>query len=86
MANWLKFLNYFFKHESETFSIEHFHEDEAELSKKTLVNASPDVEKPNKSKLELFRYGLIYFVIELMFSIEVALTVPLMLKLQVSEE
>ena len=43
-------------------------------------------EKSNKSTQELFKLGLVYFAIELLFSIEIALTVPLMLKLKVSEE
>ncbi len=57
-----------------------------EKKKSNTIDVSLSDEKPNITKLELFKYGLIYFAIELMFSIEVALTVPLMLKLQVSEE
>lgn len=45
-----------------------------------------DDEVPNKSHSELVKLGMLYFAIELLFSMEVALTVPLMLKLKVSEE
>lgn len=34
----------------------------------------------------MINLGFIYFAIELLFSIEVALTIPIMLKLKVSEE
>jgi solute carrier family 45 protein 1/2/4 len=42
-------------------------------------------EKPRRSKLQLFKMGSVYFGIEMLFSIEMALTVPILLKLKVSE-
>jgi hypothetical protein len=40
----------------------------------------------DRSKFQLFRMGFSYFGIELLFSIEVALAVPILLKLKVSEK
>jgi hypothetical protein len=51
----------------------------------TQINYFKD-EKSRLSKFQLIRMGLINFGIELLFSIEVALTVPILLKLQVSEK
>ena len=42
--------------------------------------------KPKRSLLTLTRIGLVYFGIELMFSLEIALTVPTLLKLKVPEQ
>jgi hypothetical protein len=45
-----------------------------------------DEAQEKRSVLQLFRLGMIYMGVELLFSIEIALTVPIMLKLKVSEE
>jgi hypothetical protein len=42
-------------------------------------------DKPKRSILQLFKMGSVYFGIEMLFSIEMALTVPILLKLKVSE-
>jgi hypothetical protein len=42
--------------------------------------------KPKRSLLTLARLCLVYFGIELMFSIEISLTVPMLLKLKVPEK
>ena len=43
-------------------------------------------EKPNRTKLQLARMGMVYFGIELLFSLEIALTIPILSKLKVSEK
>jgi hypothetical protein len=52
----------------------------------TMVKVGDEDERPNKSFRTLLRIGMVYFGIEMIFSIEVALAVPLLLKLKVSEE
>ena len=44
-----------------------------------------DEKKPKRSFFTLLRIGLVYFGIELLFSLETALTVPILLKLKVPE-
>jgi hypothetical protein len=78
---------YFFRNsveirEKETIIIDYGQQEEVSL--KTIE--FKDDEVPNKSNTELVKLGMLYFSIELLFSMEVALTVPLMLKLKVSEE
>lgn len=41
-------------------------------------------EKPSRTKLELLKMGAVYFGIELLFSLEIALTVPILLESNVS--
>lgn len=43
-------------------------------------------EKPKRSLFTLTRIGMVYFGIEVLFSLEIALTVPILLKLKVPEE
>ncbi|RNA27188.1 SLC45A2 [Brachionus plicatilis] len=43
-------------------------------------------EKPKRSIFTLARIGMVYFGIEVLFSLEIALTVPILLKLKVPEE
>ncbi|CAF1089091.1 unnamed protein product, partial [Brachionus calyciflorus] len=45
-----------------------------------------DDEKPSRSFMTLARIGMVYFGIEVLFSLEIALTVPILLKLKVPEE
>ena len=52
----------------------------------TYLNFFLKDEKPSLKKILLIRMGLLYFGIELLFSIEVAMTVPILLKLNVPEE
>jgi hypothetical protein len=47
---------------------------------------SEEDERPKKSFWTLLRIGMVYFGIEMIFSLEVALAIPLLLKLKVSEE
>lgn len=42
-------------------------------------------EKPSRTKLELLKMGAVYFGIELVFSLEIALTVPILLESNVSQ-
>lgn len=86
---------------SQTFELDNAHHIQTDLNNNLLDKNSFNVislnsneiasqinpnEKSNKSTQELFKLGLVYFAIELLFSIEIALTVPLMLKLKVSED
>lgn len=43
-------------------------------------------EKPSLGLLTLMRIGAVYFGIEIMFSMEIALAIPILLQLKVSEE
>lgn len=43
-------------------------------------------DKPKRSFFTLIRIGMVYFGIEVLFSLEIALTVPILLKLKVPEE
>jgi hypothetical protein len=45
-----------------------------------------DMTKPKRSLWTLTRIGFVFFGIEMIFSIEIALAVPILLKLKVSEE
>lgn len=45
-----------------------------------------EVKKPKKRVFDLICIGMIYFAIELAFSIEIALTVPILVKMKVSEK
>jgi hypothetical protein len=49
------------------------------------ISLSLNNEKPDRRKSQLLKLVAIYFGIELLFSIEVALTLPILLKLRVSE-
>ena len=42
--------------------------------------------KPKRSLFTLSRIGMVYFGIELIFSLEIALAVPILLKLKVPEK
>lgn len=42
-------------------------------------------DRPSRTQFELMRMGSIYFGIELLFSLEIALTVPILLEANVSE-
>jgi solute carrier family 45 protein 1/2/4 len=42
-------------------------------------------DRPKRTKINLLRMGMIYFGIELLFSLEIALTVPILLESKVSE-
>lgn len=42
--------------------------------------------KPKRSLLTLTRIGMVYFGIEVLFSLEIALTVPILLKLKVPDQ
>jgi hypothetical protein len=56
-----------------------------ELSLQKLDDSAIIDDQPNRTKVQLTKLGLVYFGIELLFSIEVALTIPILLKLKVSE-
>jgi hypothetical protein len=56
------------------------------INKIDLILTISKDEKPNRSLIQLARMGMVYFGIEMMFSIEIALTVPILLKLKVSEK
>lgn len=43
-------------------------------------------DRPKRSFFTLIRIGMVYFGIEVLFSLEIALTVPILLKLRVPEE
>ena len=43
-------------------------------------------EKPDRTKFQLARMAMVYFGIELLFSLEIALTIPILAKLKVSEK
>ena len=55
-----------------------------EIHEKKLINNID--EKPARSKFQLMRMGTVYFGIEFLFSIEVALAVPILLELKVPEK
>jgi hypothetical protein len=52
----------------------------------TSSTQSDEDDKPSQSFWTLLRIGMVYFGIEMIFSIEVALAIPLLLKFKVSEE
>jgi len=64
-------------------SIEYINE---KKSKGDHLKSRPISDKPKRSILQLFKMGSVYFGIEMLFSIEMALTVPILLKLRVSEK
>ena len=45
-----------------------------------------DEKKPKKQVVELICIGMIYFAIEMAFSIEIALAVPILVTMRVSEK
>ena len=52
-----------------------------------LFDASDEeLQKPKRSLFTLARMGIVYFGIEVLFSLEIALTVPILLKLKVPEQ
>lgn len=50
------------------------------------VNLILDDAKPPRSFFKLLQIGILYFGIEVLFSLETALTVPILLKLKVPDQ
>ena len=55
------------------------------LAEKDQANALSPRKHPKRTTFQLFKMGSVYFGIEMLFSIEMALTVPILLKLRVAE-
>ena len=50
------------------------------------ISSEEELEKPKQSFWTMLRMGMVYFGIEMIFSIEVALAIPILLQLKVAEE